>query len=388
MTLWVASACLLSGALLSLLASIGVLRLPDVFMRMHAATKSGVVGCGLVLTAVAIMDGSTTTGLKVAVAIAFLLLTTPIAGHLLGRAAYVSGAPFWPGTVDDQLASVMQRRHFGSNDLAASPKIAVAGHTAVKGIDKVVIVLDQGPRMRAAIKEAIALAEQHRAELCGIAVIDAPRLTNVGPVPAGAGTHAADLRKWRLGKARQSAADMIQIFESHAEATNLRWSVCVEEGRPHTILQTFQEAGTVVAIAPGGGFDQGVLQEGENVVQRLVDKGVYPLLIMGQTADDIDRIRFVHDGSSRSFNTWLWLLESHLWPDATLLVSASPDVDFHSVEQAVQEARMRGRRVEQVNFSGDTHEYVVIGNAGSRSWLPGWMVRKQSTTDEKVLAVG
>jgi monovalent cation/proton antiporter MnhG/PhaG subunit len=113
MVLWLVGVCLLGGALLCLLAAVGLLRLPDVFMRMHAATKSGVVGCGLILIGVGIADGSVATIVKIAATIVFLLLTTPVAGHLLGRAAYVSGAPFWGGTTANHLELVLQRRHFG-----------------------------------------------------------------------------------------------------------------------------------------------------------------------------------------------------------------------------------------------------------------------------------
>ena len=109
---WVGSIFLLLGAAISLLAAIGVLRLPDFFMRMHAATKAGVVGCGLVLVAVGFVDGTLATWIKVAIAIFFMLLTTPVAGHLLGRAAYVGGAPFWSGTNEDRLQGVLPRGRF------------------------------------------------------------------------------------------------------------------------------------------------------------------------------------------------------------------------------------------------------------------------------------
>ena len=109
---WVGSIFLLVGAMISLLAAIGVLRLPDFFMRMHAATKAGVVGCGLVLVAVGFVDGTLATWIKVGVAIFFMLLTTPVAGHLLGRAAYVGGAPLWSGTNEDRLQDVLPRGRF------------------------------------------------------------------------------------------------------------------------------------------------------------------------------------------------------------------------------------------------------------------------------------
>src|SRR5690606_4621286 len=109
MTLVLGSMLLCAGALLCLLAALGVLRFPDFFMRMHAATKAGVVGCGLLLAGVGFLDGTTATWIKISVAIVFLLLTTPVAGHLLGRAAYVSGAPFWRGTVANDLRDVLDR---------------------------------------------------------------------------------------------------------------------------------------------------------------------------------------------------------------------------------------------------------------------------------------
>src|SRR5690606_14570701 len=118
---------LLAGAAVSLLAAIGVLRLPDFFMRMHAATKAGVAGCGLVLIGVALADGSAATWGKVSVALVFLLLTTPVAGHLLGRAAYVSGAPFWHGTAEDALSGVLPRTDFESDEALDTQRGAQAG---------------------------------------------------------------------------------------------------------------------------------------------------------------------------------------------------------------------------------------------------------------------
>ena len=111
---WLSSLFLVGGAALCLLAAAGVLRLPDFFMRMHAATKAGVVGCGLVLIGAGLADGTAGTWVKVGIALAFLLLTTPVAGHLLGRAAYVAGAPLWQGTTSDDLRTVLPRGQFGA----------------------------------------------------------------------------------------------------------------------------------------------------------------------------------------------------------------------------------------------------------------------------------
>lgn len=115
---------LISGSAICLLASVGMLRLPDFFMRMHAATKAGVVGSGLVLIGVAFAYPSPGMAIKVAIAVAFLLLTTPVAGHLLARAGYVAGVPMWHGTVQDRLDGELPRgdfdRHPPAGDVKAS----------------------------------------------------------------------------------------------------------------------------------------------------------------------------------------------------------------------------------------------------------------------------
>lgn len=101
---WVVLTLLLLGAALLLLAALGVLRMPDVFMRMSAATKASSLGAGLVVLAVALYFGDLATVTRALAVIAFLFLTVPVASHLIGRAAYIDGAPLWERTVVDELA--------------------------------------------------------------------------------------------------------------------------------------------------------------------------------------------------------------------------------------------------------------------------------------------
>jgi hypothetical protein len=183
---------------------------------------------------------------------------------MLGRAAYVGGAPLWRGTARNALEGVLRRGEFGRQ--ADIPRHrdeqALAIHT-------VVLALAKGPHMDSAIKQAMGLAREHRAELCGIAIIDVPRLCNVGPVPIGAGWHAQQMRERRIRLARQAAADVIQAFEDVASRSGLHWSVRLEEGRPSRILSSLPTSGNLLTVAPGGWFDQGVLELKVHVVRRL-----------------------------------------------------------------------------------------------------------------------
>ena len=79
---------LLIGALFCLIAAIGVIRLPDLLSRMHAASKAGAVGGGFILLAVMVMSFDIGVAMRAIVGIAFLLLTTPVGAHLLARASH------------------------------------------------------------------------------------------------------------------------------------------------------------------------------------------------------------------------------------------------------------------------------------------------------------
>ncbi|GAB5467996.1 MAG: monovalent cation/H(+) antiporter subunit G [Rhodospirillales bacterium] len=108
MTELVTAFLVIAGGLFSLAAALGVLRLPDVLIRMHASTKAGTLGCGLILVAVAVHFGETGLVARAVAAIVFLLLTAPVAAHMIGRAAYRSGVPLWKGMVIDELADAQR----------------------------------------------------------------------------------------------------------------------------------------------------------------------------------------------------------------------------------------------------------------------------------------
>jgi multicomponent Na+:H+ antiporter subunit G len=100
----VAAVMIVAGAFFSLVAAIGVLRMPDLLMRMHAATKAGTLGAGLLLVAAAVGFGDPGAALRALLAVGFLLLTAPVAAHLIGRAGYRSGqVRLWSGTLVDEL---------------------------------------------------------------------------------------------------------------------------------------------------------------------------------------------------------------------------------------------------------------------------------------------
>jgi multicomponent Na+:H+ antiporter subunit G len=88
---YLAGGAMLIGAVFSLLASVGIIRLPDLYTRMHAASKAGTMGSGLMLVAIALVALEGAVIVRAIVGLLFLFLTAPVSAHLLARAALLSG---------------------------------------------------------------------------------------------------------------------------------------------------------------------------------------------------------------------------------------------------------------------------------------------------------
>lgn len=243
---------LIGGASLCLIAAIGVLRLPDFFMRMHAATKAGVAGCGLVLVGVALSEQSGSTWIKVFIAVTFLLLTTPLSGHLLGRAGYVSGVPLWRNTVKDDLVGVLPRGDFDEvKELGRTIKMT-------RKIDQVILGVAAGDGFEDALRTSLSIAQEHKVRLKALAIIDTARLHKVGPVPVGGNFYAKQLRNELTARARRKVADAIEAFERAAVQHGVEFSVKMEEGNPEPLLRLEVGSDAVLVLPRNSWFDQGL----------------------------------------------------------------------------------------------------------------------------------
>lgn len=94
---------MLLGTFFMFIASVGIIRMPDLFLRMSATSKSATLGVGFVLLAVAVYFDDLGVTCRALATILFVFLTAPIAAHRIGRAAYFVGVPLWEGTRYDDL---------------------------------------------------------------------------------------------------------------------------------------------------------------------------------------------------------------------------------------------------------------------------------------------
>jgi multicomponent Na+:H+ antiporter subunit G len=84
-----------AGALLSIIGAVGMLRFPDVFTRIHAASITDTGGASLVILGLALIAGLTPLTLKLLLAWAFIMLATPAAANALANAAFGEGGAPW-----------------------------------------------------------------------------------------------------------------------------------------------------------------------------------------------------------------------------------------------------------------------------------------------------
>ena len=139
------STLLIIGAMFALLAGAGVVRMPDLFTRMQAATKASTLGIGCIVVAVAIHFGELAITTRALAIVIFVFLTAPVAAHMIARASYFVGVPLWEGTIIDELRGQYDRRTHRlarpDDPYAVLPMTVdlnrLAGHVVVVGYGRV-----------------------------------------------------------------------------------------------------------------------------------------------------------------------------------------------------------------------------------------------------------
>jgi multicomponent Na+:H+ antiporter subunit G len=107
------------GLFFNLAAVVGIIRLPDVYCRLHASSKNTTLGSLLIVLGLVIrqaQNGAYPAVAKLLFIGLLLIMITPIGSHALARAAYLFGVPLWSGTVCDQYRAAGGQRAGGGHD--------------------------------------------------------------------------------------------------------------------------------------------------------------------------------------------------------------------------------------------------------------------------------
>jgi monovalent cation/proton antiporter MnhG/PhaG subunit len=341
-----AGACILGGAMIVAIAAFGLLRLPDPFTRMHAATKAGVVGSGLVMLGVGLSLGSVSAVITGLAGVAFLLATSPLASHALGRAAYVSGAPIASATVADALSGVLPRNVFdiapgrvvrgSTGAVSARTSSHPPGGLAMSAVElrtyrmpaaapgasplrAVTAWLVGGPSQSEASALALDIARAADARLTGLSALDAEAAAHRGPVPAGGIAWARWLGDQRRTRMRERAAKSIAEFEGLCAGADVAARTRHEERAFSTLIAA--AAGADILIAPAGVDRIGEpAAHGEEVAVQLSVAGVAPVLRVRRRPLAVRRVMMIVSHAPRANQLAHALIRSGLWRDAAVSV--------------------------------------------------------------------
>jgi len=99
------------GVLFDLFGCIGLLRLPDMYNRLQAATKCVTLGTCGIMFGIFLMQGFNEIGVKALVAVPLIFITSPTAAHALARGAHIAGVRLWQKSVCDRYED--DKKHMG-----------------------------------------------------------------------------------------------------------------------------------------------------------------------------------------------------------------------------------------------------------------------------------
>ncbi|MCK8600369.1 monovalent cation/H(+) antiporter subunit G [Desulfoferrobacter suflitae] len=105
----VSAILLIIGSAFMFIAGLGIVRMPDLFMRMSCATKASTLGVGFILLALAVHFGQFGVSSRATATIIFVVVTAPVAAHMIGRSAYIVQVPLWKNSIIDHLCDRYDR---------------------------------------------------------------------------------------------------------------------------------------------------------------------------------------------------------------------------------------------------------------------------------------
>lgn len=389
-----ASLLLVGGASVVALAALGVARLPDPFSRMHAAAKAGVGGAGLLLLGTGLAFGTASALLTALAAVAFLVLTAPIASHALGRAAYASGAPLGGASEADALSGVLRRGDFDAHHartaLAARPArprpeeaqgilpeeipmttvLNPARPEAAPGLDRrgepqvapdatppppsppriLVCLLGGGPAQRAATEVAMDLAAAAGAGVVGVsgAAFEPGGTRHGAAPPPGVASWADRLASRDRARMREAAAEALAEFQLVADANpHVRAAAYHQEAGPGDAARLLADHDLVVVpsgVGPHGPEDR----PGREVAAEIARARLGPALRVARRPSAVRRVLLLVGTTPDCAGLADGLLRSGLWPSAQ--IGVLPVADYRrGVREAAQAQadllRAHGRRV-------------------------------------------
>lgn len=249
-------------------------------------------------------------------------------------------------------------------------------------IKRILVVLGGSRFMDSVIKTALDLAKQHEAILHGCAIVDESLLDPGEAIPVGGGGAAKDAREQRLTLARAGAEEAKKRFEGECERAGVSFTSELLEGTCDEVLRNAWRFQDVGLIGLREIFDYDVVTQDPEIVVRLINAGVRPLIAVDSRATEMKRVLVAFNGSfecCKALKQWTLL---HCCKDAAVRITTVGDecsdedleaarayVADHGVS-SVETVRLEGPVVpklleESASWGAD----LIIAGSTGHNWI-------------------
>ena len=365
-----AAVLILSGALIMGIAALGLVRLADPFMRMHATTKAGVLGSGLVLVGAGVSFGDVWPVVASLAGLIFLLVTSPVASHVLGRAAYTAGAPLHVEDVADALTGVLARNVLDIDPARTARRRTLSLSPQSEATDMALIPLRSthqtypsaqadtppirhltawlmgGPNQSEASRVALDIGAASGATVVALSTLDLGR-TISGPMPIGGAFWARWLGEQRRQKMREEAAKALAEFQDIASQRRVTVAARHEEAGFDSVRMA--AVGTELFVVPAGIDEAGLPAHfTDEVAERVSKFGIGPVLRVRRRPLEVKRIAVIASNTPNCTRQLIDFIRTGLWRDATFVIIP---VGHREETQRVAEALHEALTFHQRNVS-------------------------------------
>ena len=229
-------------------------------------------------------------------------------------------------------------------------------------IKRILVALSGTPYTTAAVRHALELARLHEAEVTGVTDIDLAKVANVGPVPMGAGAAVHELVEHRLQLTERQVEQAIESFESECRDAGRTCCVVRETGNPFEKLISVWRYHDLTVAGLRGLFEYGIVHEPDDVIMRLVSKGVRPILAVAREYRPVRRVLVAYNGSMESAKALKRFMQMQLWPDVTMglvCFDMADDEARQLLDDAALYCKAHGHEVETQRVEGSPQKQLL-----------------------------
>lgn len=171
-----------------------------------------------------------------------------------------------------------------------------------------------------AIKQAVALALAHDAQVTGVSVVDDGRLMRSGPVSISAGPYVHELTDDSMQRAKERGEWAVQKFTEACRAAGVRHQTLSEVGEPFALMIDQARYHDLMIFGLRSLFEFDFVFDPHNALVRLVQAGVRPLLAVSKGFYPVKKVLIAYSGSMESAKAMKRFVQMRLWPDAQLRI--------------------------------------------------------------------